>query len=73
MKDKDWENGLYGACQGGYLNIIELMIEKGANDWNKGLIGACYGGHMDMVKLMIQKGVTECYCEKSIDQHKLIK
>ena len=38
------------------INIIRLMIEKGANNWNNGLYYACKGGHMEIVKLMIERG-----------------
>ena len=33
----DYNYGLYGACEGGHIKIIDMMIEKGANDWNSGL------------------------------------
>jgi hypothetical protein len=33
----DWNKGLYGACSGGHLAIVELMIEKGATDWEGGM------------------------------------
>ena len=68
-----WNGGLYWACENGYIDIVKLMIEKGAKDWNGGLWRACYGGHMDIVKLMIEKGATGCVhnfrCTKTIDQH----
>jgi hypothetical protein len=51
-----WNYGLAGACLGGHIDIVNLMIEKGANDWNWGLSGACRGGHLNIVKLMISKG-----------------
>ena len=31
------DQGLGGACFGGNKEIIEIMIEKGANDWNRSL------------------------------------
>jgi hypothetical protein len=52
------ERYLRDACESGYRNLVELMIEKGANEWNSGLYGACYGGHRDIVELMIEKGAT---------------
>lgn len=58
IKQKNWDDGLLGACRGGHIDIIKLMIEKGANNWNWGLFGACRGGHIDIVKLMIEKGVN---------------
>jgi len=47
---------LENACQGGHMELVELMILKGAKNWDRGLEGACRGGDMKCVKLMIQKG-----------------
>ena len=55
-KDYDWNYGLYCASSGGHLNLVNLMISKGANDWNKGLLSACYGGNQNVVDLIISKG-----------------
>lgn len=49
-------NGLNGACEGNYCELVELMISKGANDWNGGLHAACLGGHIKLAELMISKG-----------------
>ena len=57
-KSYNWDYGLYGACQGGHIDIIRFMIEKGADDWNGGLNNACQSGHIDIVKLMIEKGAN---------------
>ncbi len=54
----DWNYGLYGACEGGHLNIVNLMIEKGASDWNWGLNGACIKGSLDIINLMIEMGAN---------------
>jgi len=56
QKGADVNYGLYGACQGGHLYLVNMMINKGANDWNWGLWRACEGGHLDLVNMMIQKG-----------------
>ena len=32
----DWNWGLYGACKGGHREIMELMIQKGANNCSCG-------------------------------------
>jgi len=39
-----WNSGFQHACEGGNMEIVDLMIDK--------------GGHMDIVKLMIHKGAT---------------
>ena len=68
-------------CEGGNLNIVNLMIKCGKNDWNYGLEGACYGGHLNIVKLMIKKGancwnrglVFACWCGHSEIVYLMIK
>ncbi len=52
----NWNMRLAGACEDGHLDIINLMIEKGATNWDWGLRGACQGGHLNIVNLMIEKG-----------------
>jgi hypothetical protein len=47
---------MYNSCSIGDMDIVQLMISKGANDWNTGLICACDGRHSDIIKLMISKG-----------------
>ncbi len=54
-----WNWGLWGASKGGHINIINLMIEKGADHLNGGLYDACFGGHIDIVELMIKKGANQ--------------
>ena len=55
----DWNSGLYGACIGGSVAMIQLMIEKGARNWDLGLHGACINGSIKLVKLMIEKGAWD--------------
>jgi hypothetical protein len=55
----DWNMGLYGACRGGHMEIVNLMIKKGANKWNWGFRWACQCGHLEIVKLLIDKGADE--------------
>jgi len=43
------------ACKNGNIEIINLMIEKGAANWNWGLSGACKGDNIEIVNLMIEK------------------
>jgi hypothetical protein len=54
-----YDDGLYAACEFGHIEIVKLMIEKGASDWESGLFMACEGGHMEIVKLMIEKGAND--------------
>lgn len=47
-----------GACAGGNVDIVNIMITKGATNWSEGMKHACGGGHMEIVKIMIAKGAT---------------
>ena len=40
------------------MEIVKLMVAKGADDWNGGLKGACFGGRVEIVRLMAAKGAT---------------
>ena len=50
----------FSANANSFIDLVKLMIVKGAKNWNSGLIGACSGGYMEIVKLMIEKGATDC-------------
>ncbi len=54
-----YSNDLILACEGGHMELVQLMIEKGATNWDSGLKCACKGGHMEIVKLMIEKGAND--------------
>jgi hypothetical protein len=69
VNSRKWNSGLFGACVGGHLQLVNLMIENGANAWNNSLKGACIGDHISLVNLMIKKGATQCGCGKSIQDH----
>lgn len=52
--------GLAGACIGGHMKLVELLIERSDDlDWNLGLCGACIGGHPAIALLMIEKGADD--------------
>ena len=40
------------------MEIVRLMLERGATWYNGGLYGACIGGHMEIVMLMLERGAT---------------
>jgi ankyrin repeat protein len=66
MEVEDANVGLSSACYNDHIDIVQLMIAKGASDWNRGLSGACRYGYMDIVQLMIAKGATTCsICDNS--------
>ena len=37
----NFSKGLESACQGGHTDIVQFMIDKGADNWDCGLEGAC--------------------------------
>lgn len=51
-----WNIGLYQACLKGHKELVELMLEKGANNLAEGLATACGRGYKEIVELMIEKG-----------------
>src|SRR5579872_6609560 len=54
----DFHYGFSEACEGGHIDIINLMIEKGVTDWNYGLARACKRGHREIIDMMINKGAN---------------
>lgn len=54
-----FNDGLIGACEEGYLDLVKLMIENGANNFDDGLVSTCCCcGNYEIAKLMIEKGAT---------------
>ena len=37
------------AAFGGYMDIVRLMLNRGANDYNSAMENAARGGHIDIV------------------------
>ena len=52
----DLNYGLVGACQGGYLDLINYLIKHGADDWDQGLYGACLGQQLEIARFMLDRG-----------------
>ncbi len=52
-KDNQWNYGFYAACMKGHLNIVKIMIEKGAKNLKLGLYYACKNGHLDVISSLI--------------------
>ncbi len=60
----DLEYGLYGACEGGHIQIIDMLLEKtGAypskSEWNTALLTACRGGHRKAVDFVVDHGAND--------------
>ena len=69
MTVKNVNRGIANACKNGHIDIVKLMISKGADDWDLGLVYACEGGSVIIVKLMIEiKNI-----EKSFEGTSIIK
>jgi Ankyrin repeats (3 copies) len=51
--------GLRKACQKCHIEIVKLLIEKGADDLNEGLYYACSKGHIEIVNFLIEKGADD--------------
>ena len=51
-----YDTALYYAVSVGRMDIVKLMIHKGASNFNWAISDASLGGHLDMVKFFIDKG-----------------
>lgn len=54
---ENWNEGFKGACDGGYIDIMEIMIKMGANNLIIGLFSVCSHGHKELVNFLIDKGL----------------
>ena len=50
--------GLEGACQGGFKDLVQWMIDLGANYWEWGLWGSVQGGFKELAQMMIDHGAS---------------
>lgn len=51
-----FNKGLWGACFGGHMEIVKLMINKGAVSYVYGLVYSFTRGHLEIAKLMLKHG-----------------
>ena len=56
LDELNW--GMAEAAFLGYLDIVRLMLFRGANNYNTGLTSAASGGHIEIVLLMLQQGAN---------------
>ena len=60
MKDaSDWNMGLRGACSTGNVDLVKLMLSKGATDLQNSLLRACKSGSIPVIELLIKKGAND--------------
>ena len=57
-KEYIYDQAMKYAAKGGYKDLVEFFIQKGADNWNYGMIGAAEGGSLDLVKFFIDKGAN---------------
>ena len=51
--NKEWNSGLYGACEGGHVSIVKNMMSRGAHNYDNGLYAACINHHLEIAQLML--------------------
>ncbi|KAL3451657.1 ankyrin repeat-containing domain protein [Aspergillus insuetus] len=49
-------SALWAACLRGHLEIVELLVEKGARELNFALMAASRGGNIDMIQVLMDNG-----------------
>ena len=54
----DYNVAMAYAADGGQIEIVKLMIEKGANTYNWAMRIAAWRGHMEIVRLMLNLGAN---------------
>lgn len=47
---------LLNACQHGHLEIVDFLLQNGADNINEGLVNACWGNQGTIVKYLIHHG-----------------
>lgn len=66
----DYNKSLNISCNNGCIELVNKMIENGANNWDECLISACMGGSLDIFKLIVEKRTESDKSDKS-DKSKL--
>lgn len=54
----DWREGLKKACEHGHVEIVKLMIARGATNFNECLFNACISENIEIVNILIDNGAT---------------
>lgn len=58
QKGYNVNEAFYGACHGGYIELAELMISKGASDLDGAVCITCQAGHVDLVEVLLSNGAN---------------
>ncbi len=51
--------GLIGACEGGHLELVNMMLELGAQNYYEAIFYACKGGNIDIINIIFNSGVND--------------
>ena len=54
-----WNQGLIRATNGGYEDLVNFFISKGADQFNTALVDAAYIGNNKLIDLFISKGAND--------------
>lgn len=66
-KSENYGSALYAACAGGYVEIVQKLLDRDAdinqpcgpsNSYSYPLIAACFNGHDRIVELLVRKGAN---------------
>ena len=55
---KKLNTALSAAAVGGYINIVQFLLNQGADDVNSALEISAPNGRIDITRLLIEKGAT---------------
>ncbi|MEM3858286.1 MAG: ankyrin repeat domain-containing protein [Candidatus Micrarchaeaceae archaeon] len=58
LGSKNWDYGLYGACEGGHMDLIDYMVKKGAKNFNWALFYACKNGSINVINKILKCGAN---------------
>lgn len=70
----DWDNGLYGACRGGHVNLVKLMIKYGATNFDEGLYECANSPgykNTDICNILVANGATDIGLLTAMNEFKL--
>jgi len=68
LNGADVNHGLFGACEGGHLEIVKWMLANGATDIGKlyGIYSACQYNQIETSKLMLTTDVDVKLCDAKL-------
>jgi len=58
IQNKKFNTSMEKASKTGHIEIVKIMLDKGANSFNLSMKNASYNGYIEIVKLMLDKGAN---------------